>query len=102
MGPQVDSSRYKERFHILGIDLSCAFDTSNREKLLFVLKTLLDDYEIRLIRLLLRDTMLSLRLGNRLLSPFESNTGTPQDDSLSPVLFVAYFEAKRRKIVRQY
>ncbi|RMX61984.1 hypothetical protein KXD40_004248 [Peronospora effusa] len=32
--------------------------------------------------------MLSLRLGNRLLSPFESNTGTPQGDSLSPVLFV--------------
>uniref|UniRef100_A0AAV1UI08 Reverse transcriptase domain-containing protein n=1 Tax=Peronospora matthiolae TaxID=2874970 RepID=A0AAV1UI08_9STRA len=59
------AQRYRERFHILGIDLSRAFDTVNREKLLSVLEPLLDDDEIRLIRLLLRDTMLSLRLGNR-------------------------------------
>ncbi|OWZ09125.1 RxLR effector protein [Phytophthora megakarya] len=68
------AQRYKERFHILGIDLSRAFDTVNRDKLLSVLKPILDDDEIRLIRLLLRDTMLSLRFGNHLLSPFESNT----------------------------
>jgi len=87
------AQRCKERFHILGIDLSRAFDTVNRDILLSVLEPLLDDDEIRLIRLLLRDTMLSLRLGNRLLSPFESSTGTPQGDSLSPVLFVVCLEA---------
>ena len=95
------AQRYKERFHILGIDLSRAFDTVNRDKLLSVLEPLLDDDEIRLIRLLLRDTMLSLRLGNRLLSPFESNTGTPQGDSLSPVLFVVYLEAALRDLASQ-
>ncbi|UIZ23662.1 hypothetical protein KXD40_007818 [Peronospora effusa] len=68
------AQRYKERFHILGIDLLRAFDTVNRDKLLSVLKPLLDDDETRLIRLLLRETMLSLRLGSRLFSPFESNT----------------------------
>ncbi|RQM11608.1 hypothetical protein DD237_008543 [Peronospora effusa] len=46
------AQRYKERFHILGIDLSRAFDTVNRDKLISVLKTILDDNEIRLIRLL--------------------------------------------------
>ena len=79
---------YKERFHILGIDLSRAFDTVDRDKLLSVLKPLLDDDEIRLIRLLLQAAMLSLRLSLRLFSPYESNTGTPQGDSLSPVLLL--------------
>ncbi|KAK1945797.1 hypothetical protein P3T76_002845 [Phytophthora citrophthora] len=46
--------RYKERFHILGIDLSRGFDTVNCDKPLSVLKTILDDDEIRLIRVLLR------------------------------------------------
>ncbi|RQM13383.1 hypothetical protein DD237_006674 [Peronospora effusa] len=95
------AQRYKERFHILGIDLLRAFDTVNRYKLISVLKTILDDDEIRLIRLLLRDTMLSLRLGKCLLSPFESNTGTPQGDSLSPVLFVVYLEAALRDLAGQ-
>ena len=84
---------YKERFHILRIDLSRAFDTVDRDKLLSVLKPLVDDDEILLIRLLLRDTMLSLRLGSRLSSPFEINTGTPQGDSLSP--FFLLFTSKQ-------
>ncbi|KAK1946811.1 Craniofacial development protein 2 [Phytophthora citrophthora] len=95
------AQRYKDRFHILGIGLPRAFDTVNRDKLLSVLKPLLDDDELRLIRLLLRDTMLSLRLGNRLLSPFESNAGTPQGDSLSPVLFVVYLEEALRDLASQ-
>ena len=40
------AQRYKERFRILGIDLSRAIDTVNRDKLLSVLKPLLDDDEI--------------------------------------------------------
>ena len=78
------AQRYKERFHILGIDLSRAFDTVDRDKLLSVLKPLLDDDEIRLIRLLLQATMLSLRLSIRLFFTFESNTGTPQVTHFPP------------------
>ncbi|CAH0482892.1 unnamed protein product [Peronospora belbahrii] len=48
------AQRYRERFYILGIDLSRTFDTVNRDKLLPVLDPLLDDNEVRLIRLLLR------------------------------------------------
>ena len=66
-----------------------------------MLKTLLDDDEIRLFRLLLRDTMLSLLIGNHLLSPFEGNTETSQCDSLSPVLFVIYLEAALRDLANQ-
>ena len=78
------AQRYKESFHILGIDLSRAFDTVDRDKLLSVLKPLLDDDEIRLIRLLLQATMLSLRFSIRLFSLFESNTGTPQVTHFPP------------------
>ncbi|EGZ15125.1 hypothetical protein PHYSODRAFT_406977, partial [Phytophthora sojae] len=72
------AQRFKERFRILGIDLSRAFDTINRDKLLLVLESIVSSDELRLIRLLLQDTKLALRFGNDLLSPFESNTGTPQ------------------------
>ncbi|OWY97257.1 Endonuclease Reverse transcriptase, partial [Phytophthora megakarya] len=69
-----------ERFHILGIDLSRAFDTVNRDKLLSVLEDIVNNDEMRLIRLLLRGTNLSLRLDNStLLSPFESNTAALRD-----------------------
>ncbi|EGZ20470.1 hypothetical protein PHYSODRAFT_376366, partial [Phytophthora sojae] len=70
--------KYREIVHVLGIDFSRAFDTIDRAKLLKVLQQFLHDDEIRLIRLLLSDTTLSLRIGHQILQPFGSNTGTPQ------------------------
>lgn len=93
--------KYRERIDILGIDLSWAFDTVDRHKLLAVLESFLPEDEIRLIRLLLSKTMLSLRSGHTTLRPFESNTGTPQGDSLSPILFVIYLEAALRDVARE-
>ncbi|EGZ23987.1 hypothetical protein PHYSODRAFT_478211, partial [Phytophthora sojae] len=69
---------YREIVHVLGIDFSRAFDTIDRTKLLKVLQQFLHDDKIRLIRLLLSDTTLSLRIGHQILQPFGSNTGTPQ------------------------
>ncbi|RLN88747.1 hypothetical protein BBJ28_00020055 [Nothophytophthora sp. Chile5] len=89
---------YHECIHVLGIDLSRAFDTIDREKLLGVLETFLQEDDLRLIRLLLSDTTLSLRVGSQVLQPFDSNTGTPQGDSLSPVLFVIYLEVAMRDL----
>eukprot|EP00644_Phytophthora_capsici_P018804 jgi/Phyca11/537836/estExt2_fgenesh1_pg.C_PHYCAscaffold_2690001 len=70
--------KYRERIDILGIDLSRAFDTIDRHKLLAVLESFLPEDEIRLIRLLLSKTTLSLRSGHTTLRPFESNTETQQ------------------------
>ncbi|KAE9335811.1 hypothetical protein PF008_g13319 [Phytophthora fragariae] len=64
-----------------------------------VLRSFLDDDEVRLIQLLLADTTLSLRSGSTTLNPFTSNLGTPQGDSLSPVLFIVYLEAALRDLV---
>ncbi|POM73362.1 Ubiquitin-conjugating enzyme E2, partial [Phytophthora palmivora] len=75
-----------------------AFDTIDRAKLMDVLRSFLDDDEVRLIQLLLADTTLSLRSGSTTLNPFTSNLGTPQGDSLSPVLFTVYLEAALRDL----
>ncbi|EGZ10137.1 hypothetical protein PHYSODRAFT_522882 [Phytophthora sojae] len=57
--------RYRETIHVLGIDLSRAFDTIDRVKLVEVLQTFLHDDEVRLIKVLLADTKLSLRSGSK-------------------------------------
>ena len=52
--------RKKKEIHILGIDLSRAFDTVNRNKLLQVITELVDEDAVRMIRLLLANTTLSV------------------------------------------
>ena len=84
---------------ITGIDMSAAFDTINRQLLLEILEKFLDDDEIRLVQFLLSDTQISIKVnGATEERPFSSNIGTPQGDSLSPVLFILYLEAALREI----
>ena len=84
--------------HILGIDLSKAFDTINRAKLFKVLQTFIPDDEVKIIRLLLTDTSLSVIHGTSEQDPFQTNIGSPQGDSLSPILFNIYLEAALRDL----
>ena len=51
-----------------------------------------------MIRILLANTTLSIRIDNVTGTPFTTTTGTPQGDSLSPVLFVRYLEATLREV----
>ena len=82
--------KYKWKVHILGIDLSKAFDTVNREKLVEVLKTFVGEDELKLIQLLLAGTNNQIRLDGMLGDVFSTTTGVPQGDSLSPILFTIY------------
>ena len=54
--------RQRVSTEFLGIDLSRAFDTIRRDKLLDTLQTFLGESEMRMIRLLLADTSLEPRL----------------------------------------
>ena len=72
---------------------SRAFDTIRRYKLLTVLETFGNDSELRIILMLLVDTTLEQILKRGKGSTFATTVGTPQGDSLSPVLFVIYMEA---------
>ena len=92
------SQRYQEAIKILEIDMSRAFDTIRRDKLMHILETFLDDSELRIICLLLADTTLEPRLVKGRCAAFNTTIGTPQGDSLSPVLFIVYLEAALRDI----
>ena len=84
--------------YVTGIDMSSAFDTIRREKLIDILKTIIDEDEIRMIRYLLANTTLEVKMTNVETLPFESNIGSPQGDGLSGVLFNVYFEFSLRKV----
>ena len=85
--------------HITGIDMSSAFDTIDRTKLLEILDPIISEDDSRIIRFLLSNTKLSPNVINSTEdTSFNSNIGTPQGDSLSPVLFVIYLEAALREL----
>ena len=68
----------------IGIDMSSAFDTIKRRTILSLLEEAgCDSDEIRLVRYLLSNTKLKVRVGNALSTEFESTLGAFQGDSLS-------------------
>ena len=79
--------------------MTSAFDTIRRDTLLDILKNVIDTDELKLVRYLLSNTTLCVFLpGADNTHKFTSNIGTPQGDSLSPVLFVLYLEHALRGI----
>ena len=92
--------KYRILVHILGLDMSRAFDTIDRVKLLGILDGIsgLTDDDRRLIRVLLANTSLQVEFNGVLTEPFASNIGSPQGDGLSPILFAIYLEAAIREL----
>jgi hypothetical protein len=76
--------------HILMMDMSKAFDTISRNTLLKDLKKILNPDELHVVKVLLTDVQLSVRIDKTIGKPFTTNVGTPQGDSLSPILFTLY------------
>jgi hypothetical protein len=81
-----------EKIYIIGIDMSAAFDTIKRGKLLEILNSFLDEDEVRMIRYLLTNTSLKVKVQGAETEFFESNIGSPQGGSLSGKLFNVYFD----------
>ena len=76
--------RCRTYLEVLGIDMSKAFDTIYRDRLLEVISAFLKEDHIRLIRyLLVANTSLSIKIGSTVSDQFSINIGTPQGDSLS-------------------
>ena len=92
------AQRQRVTVEFLGIDLSRAFDTIRRDKLLDTLQTFVDESELRMIQFVLADTSLQPRLSTGDCLAFTMTIGTPQGDSLSPVLFTVYLEAALRDL----
>ncbi|GFR67651.1 very-long-chain enoyl-CoA reductase [Elysia marginata] len=64
-----------------------------------LINTIIDKDEVRTIRFLLSNTVVNTKVNKATEEkPFISNVGTPQGDSLSPVLFIIYLEHALRDI----
>ena len=80
--------RKKWAYHRMGIDMSSAFDTIRRTSILDLLAECgCDDDEIRIVRLLLSNTKLRVKVNGTLSVEFESYLGAFQGDCLSGCLF---------------
>ena len=79
---------FQKSFRVLGIDMSRAFDTIRRDKLLTVLETFVNNSELRNIRMLLADTTLEPILKRGKGSTFATTIA----------LFIIYLEAALRDL----
>ena len=78
-------------FHKMGIDMSSAFDTIKRSVLLDVLQDAgCSEDDIRLVRFMLADTKLRVKVEDCLSEEFDVTIGAFQGDSLSGILFTLY------------
>jgi exonuclease III len=88
--------KYQTSFHLMGIDLSKAFDCIDRTKLMNVVSSIVSEDNYRIIKYLMSETTLQARIRNKSGNSFSTSIGTPQGDGLSPLLFVVYLEAALR------
>ena len=76
--------------HITLMDMSKAFDTVQRNTLLKDLRQILTPAELHIIKILIQDIKLKVRIGKETSDDFTTKMGVPQGDCLSPILFTLY------------
>ena len=89
---------YDITIYVTGIDMSAAFDTVDRNRLLEIAEGVLDEDGLRMLRVLLSDTTIEVRVKGAESKPFKSNVGSPQGDSYSGPQFTMYFEVALREV----
>ena len=92
-----------ERARVMSADLSKALDCLSRPKLMATMREsgIGRAGEERMTGYLLSETKLVVELEGKLGKLLPTETGTPQGDSLSPILFLAYLEHILRSYPRQ-
>jgi exonuclease III len=87
-------------YTIAGIDMSKAFDTVDRPLLVEMLEKVVEDEgTLAIIKVLLANTSLRVKLGKLIGERFETNIGVPQGDCLSPKLFTLYLDAALKQLL---
>ena len=84
----ITSSDY--HLHLLMLDMSKAFDTVNRPKLLEDLKQILEPDELHLMSILIKDVRLKVKVANNTGAQILTEVGIAQGDCLSAILFILY------------
>ena len=67
--------------------MSSAFDTIWRDKLIDITEKFLEENKMRIIRVLLTDNNLEIKIQGADTKPFKSNIGSPQGDTASGPFF---------------
>ena len=83
---------------ITGIDMSSAFNTIYRNELFKIIEEFLDEDDLQILRTLLAEATLEVKVENAQATTFESNIGSPQGDSISGPLFTLYFNRALQQI----
>eukprot|EP00794_Sanderia_malayensis_P018431 gene18431-biopygen12371 len=78
---------------LLLLDMSKAFDTVRRKDLFDILKEILYDDEVHMIKILVENVKLTVRVGHTFGEKIVTNTGVPQGGCLSPILFIIHLAA---------
>ena len=96
------TAKFDITYHLTGIDLSKAFDCINRSQLLDILKeeVKVPESDLRILQYLLSNTFLRTSINQIRGAKFQTTTGTPQGDALSPILFIVYLESAFRHFKR--
>jgi hypothetical protein len=76
--------------YLLLLDMSKAFDTVHRTKLIKDLQDILPPDELHLMSILIKDVKLQVKINKTTGREFETKTGIAQGDCLSAVLFIFY------------
>ena len=84
--------------YVTGIDMSSAFDTIQRGQLIDIAKEILNKDEIRILRVFLAETILEVKIENAKATPFKSNIGWPQGESINGTLVTIYFNRVLQQI----
>lgn len=94
---------FKMKIHKLGTDLSHAFDSVDRDKLIKLLAEdgWTNDDENRMIRMLLTNTNLTVRFEWKLSEKLRTTIGVPQGDGLSGLLFIVFLSTAMRDVERK-
>ena len=86
------AQEYEITIYVTGIDMSSAFDTMERNKLLEVVSEFMCEDNQRILRILLSETSIEIQVKGSKSTAFKSNIGGPQGDSYSGPQFTTYFE----------
>ena len=84
----ISTSNYE--IYILMLDMSKAFDTVNRNKLMSDLQQVLNPDELHLLSILIYDVNLKVKIGTNFGEVINTEVGIAQGDCLSAVLFIYY------------
>ena len=86
---------------VLMLDMSKAFDTVNRPKLMNILKELLTESELFMMHVLINDVILNVRIGSKIGRDILTAIGICQGDCLSALLFILYLAYAIKPIPQQ-